>query len=239
MKPSSDEFFESALNYLSGGKCDQTNFKSTNAKMELVAAMVYVISRLGRCLFILDSLDAMQDENGCIKNAEFKKFISYLIQFGHGIATSSNHLQDYVGCEGYVEHDIASLSNEEGRELLQKLGMKGSNEESDRVVNERGGQPFELSLIGRSFDKADSKKADFSILNYYREQLSEEDRALITMLSAIRGPIDEKSVRGFPIFLVSAEGSIEKKYQKSDEREGSIERLVKQGILIHNLLNHS
>ena len=151
--PNPEEFFETALDYMGGGKIDQIRFKSTDDKMDFLATMVLVMSKHGRCLFILDGLNAIQhyngDEYGCIKNGELRQFISYLSRFGYAIATSSIPLLDFVGCPGHIQHGMTRLSDVESKELLQKIGVNDSHV-LDKVTEDCKGVPLMLSVTGRS-----------------------------------------------------------------------------------------
>lgn len=55
-----DQFFDSALNYLSGGKIDVKKIPSANMKAQIIGAMLGA----GRYLFVLDGLEVLQYQDG-------------------------------------------------------------------------------------------------------------------------------------------------------------------------------
>ena len=55
-----DEFFDAALNYMSGGKIDVKKIPSANMKAQIIASMLGA----GRYLFVLDGLEVLQYQDG-------------------------------------------------------------------------------------------------------------------------------------------------------------------------------
>lgn len=262
-KPDIEEFFEAALDYLSGGKIDQLQFRSVSAKMNFLAGMLFRTGRQDQYLFILDGLNVLQhsqgDEFGCIKNEEMKEFITYIARYGHCIVTSCIPLMDFLEYPRHIQHDVIGLNSIEGRSLLCEMGIKGSEKDLDRIVTAWNGHPLTLNLVGKhlldffggDLAKVDTKSSPTTIepdsdtlqriLEDYDRDLSEDERALITLLSGFRSPIfDERTVVELPIFQVSKQGeskefqSIISKSQGKEEKEEAIKHLVKYNIISYN-----
>jgi tetratricopeptide (TPR) repeat protein len=215
-RPSVDEFFESALNYLSGGNIELTRrYPSSSARVHLLAGMLYG----GRYLFILDGLEGLQnqegDQFGLLKNNDLREFLQFFASPTHNsfcLVTSRVPLLDMMEYTTYQHHDVERLSAADGRALLKKLGVKGTDAELDKVVADWDGHALTLSLIGSYI--ADQYGGDIShikdlptptageprykrvhrILMRYDEHLSDEEKAFLKIFSAFRIPVDKTAV---------------------------------------------
>ncbi len=212
-RPSIDEFFESALNYLSGGNANLARrYPSSSAKAHFLAGMIHG----GRYLFILDGLEVLQyqggDQFGLLKSNDLREFLQFFAEPDHGsfcIVTSRVPLLDLMEYTTYQHRDVEHLSTTDGRELLSKLGVKGRDVEIDRVVADWDGHALTLSLLGSYI--ADQYNGDIShikdipaptagepryervhrVLRRYDEHLSDKERAFLKIFSAFRIPVDK------------------------------------------------
>ncbi|WP_371079077.1 hypothetical protein, partial [Salmonella enterica] len=116
-RTNADDFFESALHYMSGGKVDQSKLRSATNKMDFLAAMVLAMERESHCIFVLDGIDAVQHQQGNgygdIKSEDLSQFVNYLSCFSHCLLTSNIPLIRY---HNGVSYNLTRLSNIEGRE---------------------------------------------------------------------------------------------------------------------------
>ncbi|MEK7787678.1 MAG: serine protease, partial [Chloroflexota bacterium] len=73
--PSADAFFEAALNFMSEGRIDPRLIPGANVRAQVLAAMLPA----RRAIFVLDGLEAMQenegDRYGAIKNGDLREFL--------------------------------------------------------------------------------------------------------------------------------------------------------------------
>ncbi len=211
-RPSVDEFFEAALNYLSGGNTELAClYPSSSAIVHLLAGMLHG----GRYLFILDGLEGIQhqqgDQFGLLKSNDLSEFLQFFAAPNHNsfcLVTSRVPLLDMMEYTTYQHRDVERLSAADGRELLQILGVKGNDAELDKVVADWDGHALTLSLIGSYI--VNQHNGDISrikeipaptagephyqrvhrILMRYGEHLNDEERAFLKIFSAFRIPID-------------------------------------------------
>lgn len=213
-KPSTDEFFEMALNYMGGGKLDKNQYNSSSSRAHLIAAMLHT----GRYLFILDGLEVLQhqegDQYGLLKSNDLHEFLEYFAAPSHRsfcLVTSRAPLLDLMEYTTYRDCDVEHLSKAEGLALLEKLGVKGSNKELGKIVSDWDGHALTLSLLASyllEFYGGDagyigeipSPTANESryerinrILRRYDEHLSKTERAFLLIFSAFRKSIQESS----------------------------------------------
>lgn len=212
-RPSVDEFFEAALYYLSGNNVDLARrYSSSSARVHLLAGMLHG----GRYLFILDGLEGLQnqegDQFGLLNSIDLREFIQFFAAPNHNsfcLVTSRVPLLDLLEYTTYQHRDVDSLSEADGRELLRKLGVKGTNGELDKAIADWGGHALTLSLVGsyiidlyngdilhlRDIPKPTASEPRYKrvnrILNYYDEHLSDEERAFLKIISAFRIPVDK------------------------------------------------
>jgi len=209
-----DEFFEAALNYLSGGSVDARRYASSSAKAHLIAGMLYA----GRYLFVLDGLEVMQhpegDRYGLLQNNDLRDLLSYAAAPGHAsfcLVTSRAPLLDLMAYTSYAHRDVARLSAVDGRALLRKLGVCGDDRELDRAVAAWDGHALTLSLLGAllaerydgdvaRLDELPPPTADepryervHRVLRRYDEHLTDAERAFLMLFSAFRTPVHESA----------------------------------------------
>ena len=207
-----DEFFEAALEYLSGGSIDLCQLPSSNAKAHLIAAML----SKGHYVFVMDGLEVLQHEEGdsygLLKSADLREFLSYFANPEHKsfcLITSRAPVLDLMDYTTYKHRDVGRLSPKDGRDLMLNLGVKGSDKALDNVVEDWDGHALTLSLLGSYLVEiyegdvshigeippptADEPRYDRvdRILRRYDEHLDEFERVFLEIASAFREPVDE------------------------------------------------
>ncbi|MFX1555154.1 MAG: trypsin-like peptidase domain-containing protein [Promethearchaeota archaeon] len=211
-RPSVDEFFEAALDYMSGGRIDPRKVPSASVRAQIIGAMLGA----GRYLFILDGLEVMQhqegDQYGLLQSADLRQFLSYFAAPGHPsfcLITGRATVLDLMEYTTYNHRDVTRLSPADGRALLHKVGVKGPDEDLDKVVADWDGHALTLSLLGGYLAEqhegdvahigeippptADEPRYDrvHRVLRRYDEHLTEAERAFLTLFSAFRTPVAE------------------------------------------------
>ena len=224
-RPQVEEFLEAVLVYLSGGRVDTSAFPSTTSRVRLAAAMLSG----GRYILVLDGLEVLQDRegdrHGLIRNWDMNDFVRSVAGGEHGsycVITSQVPVLDLLEYRTYAHLTVDELSNEEGRRLLQKVGVGGSDDEFDQVVETWDGHALALSLIGRYLvDKHGGKISELAniapptddesrydrvhrALRRYRD-VEDDDRAFLMILSAFRLPVREDAFG--PVFRSPTTGT--------------------------------
>ena len=210
--PNVDEFFEAALKYMSGDRIDPRKVPSANLRAQIIGAML----GKGRYLFILDGLEVMQhnegDQYGLLKSSDLREFLSFFAakdNASFALITSRAPLTDLMVYDTYTHREVDRLSATEGRALLRKIGVKGSDAALDKVVSDWDGHALTLSLIGAYLvDKYQGDVAHMAdipaptadepryervhrVLRRYDEHLTDAERAFLTLFSAFRTPVHE------------------------------------------------
>jgi len=213
-RPSVDEFFEAALNYMSGGRIDPRLVPSSNLRAQIIGAMLGA----GRYLFVLDGLEVMQhqdgDPYGLLKSADLRELLGYFAAPGHAsfcLVTSRAPLLDLMEYTTYTHRDVDRLSAPDGRDLLRKVGVRGADAQLDKLVADWDGHALTLSLLGgllvEQYDGDVAHLADLPapvagepryqrvhrVLRRYDEHLTEAERAFLTLFSAFRTPVHENA----------------------------------------------
>lgn len=214
-RPSMDEFFEAALNYLGGVSIDPHRYPLSSAKARLVAALL----NTARYVFVLDGLEAMQcqegDQYGLLRNAELRELLTYFAAPGHGsfcLITSRAPLLDLMDYTSYTHREVERMSLADGRALLCRLGVQGQDEILDGVVTAWDGHALTLSLVGSYVTEqhgGDATKAGeimpptadepryervHRVLRRYDENLTEAERTLLMLFAAFRTPMHESAL---------------------------------------------
>ncbi|MBK9050051.1 MAG: trypsin-like peptidase domain-containing protein [Chloroflexi bacterium] len=215
-RPSVDEFFEAALEFISDGKIDPRVIPSASAKAQVIAAML----SNGNYLFVLDGLEILQhqdgDEYGLLRSNDLRTFLHLFAAPGHHsfcLVTSRAPLLDLMAYTTYTHRDVSRVTPEDGRKLLRALGVEGRDGELDRVVNQWDGHALTLSLVGTyvqewqggkvagadGFDPVgvdevpEAAKSRYEhvhrVLRRYDEHITAAERAFLTLFSAFRTPV--------------------------------------------------
>jgi tetratricopeptide (TPR) repeat protein/class 3 adenylate cyclase len=216
-----DRFLDALLNYLAQGRIGLKDIKTTWQKVDTIKE--YTLE--GEYLIILDGLETMQkgevsgEEFGSMAHPECTDMLRFLSDTkGNGLCliTTRFPLTDIKKYEGmvYQKKEIERLSIEDARALFEKVGVKGSTEEKDSVIEEYGGHALSLTLLSKYLvedfggditkakdippfhsDKEAGGKAH-RILLWYASQLSEEQRAFMKIFSLFRGAVREEDFEG-------------------------------------------
>ena len=206
-----EEFFDAVLNYLSGGRIDVRKVTSANSKAAIIGAMLGA----GRYLFVLDGLEVLQyqdgDMYGSIRSPDLKAFLEFFASPDHSsfcLVTSRAPLLDMIHFSTYKNRDVDRLNPREGLDLLRKFGIRGSDEELDRVVREWDGHALTLSLLASYLN--DHHEGNITqlqnihppiatepryervirVLRRYDEHLSEAAKVFLKLFSIFRRPVD-------------------------------------------------
>lgn len=215
-KDSVDEFLETALLYVSNNRINLSDFPSTNARVNFLSAML----RAGSYLFVLDGLEVMQhqigDEYGLIKSKDLAEFINYFAAGEHEsfcLITSRIPILDLVDYITYRHCDVERLSEFDGRNLLNKLGVKGNNEQLDLLVARWDGHALTLALLASYLveqhggDIASIENLPVPMVNEPRYErvsrvlrrydniFTQEERYSIQTLSTFRLPIPKAALK--------------------------------------------
>jgi hypothetical protein len=107
--PNVDALFEALLSHLSTRLVDARQYPSTNARVQVLGAML----RAGRYLFVLDGLDRWQQsgsqQTGVLRSPDLREFLAYLAAPGHQafcLLTSSLPLVDLLPFPGYRQRTL-------------------------------------------------------------------------------------------------------------------------------------
>jgi tetratricopeptide (TPR) repeat protein len=211
-KPGVDEFFESALSFMGGGRIDPRDYPSASARAHLIAAMLAT----GHYLFVLDGLEVLQhqegDQYGLLASNDLREFLQFFAAPVHRsfcLITSRTPLFDLQSYTTYTHRDVDRLSAADGRALLRRLGVKGADAALDKIVFDWDGHALTLSLLAAYLTDRHAGDAAYigdipaptadepryqrvhRVLRRYDEHLSTAERAFLTLFSAFRMPVRE------------------------------------------------
>ena len=210
-----EQFFEAALNYLSGGHIDPTKLTSAYVKAQVIGAMLGA----GRYLFILDGLEVLQhsegDNYGLLTNNSLRELLSYFAAGDHKsfcLVTSRVTLLDLIDYITCKNHDVNCLSKSDGRDLLRKIGVQGTDPQLEQVASTWDGHALTLSLVGTylaehcngSVDRIadipsptveeDHYSKIHKVLRWYNSYLSTQEQAFMRTFSAFRLPVPQTAL---------------------------------------------
>ncbi len=216
-----EQFLNALLRYVSGGQIEPENIRGTWEKVDRIKEYI----GRGEYLIILDGLEEMQkgqtsgEEFGCMEHREFAEMLKYLADTkGNGLCliTTRYPLTDIKHYEGtvYQKVEVERLSIEDGRNLFEKIGVKGKQEEIDSVIKEYDGHALSLTLLagylvedfGGDITKAKEIPPFYSdkeaggkahrIFLWYAKQLNEEQSAFMKIFSLFRRAVREEDFDG-------------------------------------------
>jgi hypothetical protein len=212
--PYGDSFFEAALSYLGGRMVDANQYPSAAARVRLIGAMLHA----GRYLFVLDGLDAMQQQqgNGCglLEYRDLRNLLRAFAAPGHDsfcLLTSRLHLPDLIDASGYTAHPVGRLAPAEGRALLEQMGVQGTAAELEHLADALEGHALNLQLIGAYLAQRHEgtprsseallpetplprhKSIAQTLLRRLRV-VNRAERTLLRLLSVFRMPVDETAL---------------------------------------------
>lgn len=138
-----NEFFEAAFHYLVG-RTPKSNWAL------YLGSLLYT----GKYLFVLDGFEVMQgsdfDQYGEIINSDLQLFLEYFVSPAHEsrcLITSRIPLK-FGHYTTFAHYDVDRLSSDEGKALLQRLGVNDDDAKLHTVVQTWEGHALTLSLIG-------------------------------------------------------------------------------------------
>ncbi|MBD2252463.1 tetratricopeptide repeat protein [Nostoc parmelioides FACHB-3921] len=199
------EFLEAALEFLVPGI---DPYKVTWAeKVNFIHGML----KSGRYLLILDGLEVLQQEEGDdygeLTNLELRDFLREFAAGKHEsfcLINSRAPLVDLIDFTTYTHRDVERLSQEEGRTLLRKVGVKGADNELNKIVADWDGYALVLSLLGaylvdvhdgnvkyiREIKPPTASEPRYErvqrVLRRYDEHLTQAEKEFLTIFSAFR-----------------------------------------------------
>ena len=216
-----EQFLNALLRYVSGGQIEPDTIKSTREKTERIKEYI----GRGEYLIILDGLEEMQkgqtsgEQFGCMEHRECGDMLKFMADTkGNGMCLISTRypLTDIQNYEGtvYQKIEVESLSTEDARALFEKVGVKGSREEIESVINEYDGHALSLTLLSKYLVEdfgGDIKKTKeipafhsdeeaggkaHRILLWYAKQLTEEQSGFMKIFSLFRRAVREEDFEG-------------------------------------------
>ncbi len=228
-----DRLLDSLLDYLAQGRINLNEIKSTWAKVDKINELI----QEAEYLIILDGFEEMQkgkeygEDFGCMAHRELTEILKNLADSkskGLCLITTRYPLTDIKNWEGlsYQRLEVERLSIEEARALFEKVGVKGSQEEIDEIVEEYKGHVLSLTLLSKYLVedfKSDTKKAKeippfhsdkeaggkaHRILLWYTKQLLKEQLAFMEIFSLFRRAVNERDFEG--VFRSEMETSMNK-----------------------------
>lgn len=223
-----DELFEVALRYFSQEKTTREDGLRSDMYPKLLAGML----KVSRYLIVLDGFEVMQHQQedfGLIRNARLAAFLDYVAAEDHlsfCLITSRAPVVDLLPYITHSKYDVERLPVEDGKELLIKLGVQGSDQKLRNLVEQWGGHALTLSLIGtylREHYAGDMKHLSelpspsdpyayqeyrenrvYRILRRYDEHLTDAERRFMQILSTFRLPVPQLALSK-PVFQVKPE----------------------------------
>jgi hypothetical protein len=205
-QPSVDAFLETALRFLSDGRIDPARLPGTNARVQVIASML----GSGRILFILDGLESVQalegDAQGELLSPDLREFLELFAESQHSsfcLITSRLPVVDLIAQPMVRQHKVGSLTIVEGRDLLRKLGVHGSDEELDRLVQTWDAHALTLSLLGSYLAEAtggDASRAEELTLAGLGESRYERLRHLLESYDVHLSPAERSFLGIFSLF---------------------------------------
>ena len=242
-----DSFLDSLLEYPAQGRIDLTEIKSTWQKVDKIKDFLHK----GEYLIILDGLEEMQkgeesgEEFGCMAHRECTDLLRFLADTkGKGLCLITTRypltdLKNYAGA-AYQNKEIERLEIEDARELFNKVGVKGEQDEINKVIEEYGGHALSLTLLAGYLAQdygGDIKKAKkippfhsdkeaggraHRILLWYAKQLNEERQTFMKIFALFRTAVSEREFEG--VFRAKMETEMNKALM--DMNEFSFKRMV-------------
>lgn len=207
-QPNVDEFFNAVLSHLDLGDLDAGQLTSVEAKAQTIRAM------RGRYLFVLDGLEALQeqegDDYGLLKNWDLRTFLRIFSDGNHAsfcLLTSRFPVLDLIDYTTYQQRELGPLDLDAGCQLLEKIGVKGSNQELREVVNDWSGYALSLRWVGtylidkyggnvkrvRQIPLPDQRQPVYDrlqkILQSYDGYLTQAEREFLKVFSLFRLPV--------------------------------------------------
>ena len=211
-----DAFFEAAINYISDGKYPNPK-KETRA--EKLGAFLYT----GKYLFVLDGFEVMQYSDnlsryGEVMHNDLHQFLEYFAaptHDSHCYITSRVPLR-FGHYTSVSKHDVDCLSIGDGCKLLRNLGVIGSTEKLEEVVQAWDGHALTLCLVGSYLRERHSGEVTADITGHIEDihdnerrknqvirmlerydtyLLNKTDKEFLLIFCAFRRPVDITAIQ--------------------------------------------
>jgi len=225
-----EQFLNALLRHVSGGQVEPETIKSTWEKVDRIKEYI----GQGAYLIILDGLEQMQkgesgDEYGKMVHGECTELLHYLADApkakGLCLITTRYRLKDLDDWENksYKNQPLIDLSDEDALLMLNKRGVKGSDETKINVIERYKGHALSLTLLagylkryyGRDIKEAPQIKFVLSdkkrfkdvskLLDRYAEKMSKSERVFLNIFSLFRQEVTERDFEG--VFRKKIEGT--------------------------------
>ncbi len=216
-----EQFLNALLRYVSGGQIEPDTIKSTWEKTDRIKEYI----GQGAYLIILDGLEQMQKEEtggefGKMIHRELTELLHYLADVpkvgGMCLITTRFALKDLDEWEkrGYENRPLVDLSVPDALLMLEKRGVKGSDDDKTGIINRYKGHALSLtSLAGylNRYYNGDIKEAPDikfvlgdkerfkdvnKLLSKYAEKMSEAERRFLNIFSLFRQEVTERDFGG-------------------------------------------
>jgi tetratricopeptide (TPR) repeat protein len=211
-----ERFFDEALKYVVTPNFDISLLKSSTSRLHFLAAMLTD----KHYIFVLDQLEKVQypagDKRGCLLDAQLRLFLELFGAPSHQsfcVITSRLPIADlgrYL--RTFSERDLDRLSAEEGRALLKRIGISGSNEALDHIVEAWDGHALTISVVGGYLLSTHEGKAEkagvipaptaneprykriHDLLAWYDAELKSTECVLLIISTAFRTPVSSSEL---------------------------------------------
>jgi len=212
---------------MSGGRIDPRAVPSSNLRAQIIGAMLGGPKGSGRYLFVLDGLEVMQhqegDQYGLLQSSDLRDLLTFFARPDNQsfcLITSRAPLLDLMDYTTYTHRDVDRLSEEDGRALLQRLSVKGSDAEFNKVVADWDGHALTLSILAAYLAEryegdikhladipvptADEPRYErvHRVLRRYDEHLSKDEREFLKLFSVFRLPVQESAFEKVFVLLL-------------------------------------
>jgi tetratricopeptide (TPR) repeat protein len=210
--PYLDRFLDALVGYLSEKRDLTASWQKVDEIKKHLTEREYLI--------ILDGLEEMQEQAegekyGFMKHPEFTDLLKFIADAdfrGLCLITTRTHLSELKTYPQYKELEVERLSIEDGIELLNKIGVKGTEEEKKGLVKEYDGHALSLTLLAEYLVKdfkGNIEKAKeipplheeiheklaggkaHRILIWYDKHLTEDRRTFLRIFSLFRGAVGD------------------------------------------------
>ncbi|MEW6608042.1 MAG: NB-ARC domain-containing protein [bacterium] len=203
-----ERFLSTLFAYLSQDRFKLDDYRTSWQKIDKIKELL--LER--EYLIILDGLEEMQksqsgEEFGKMQHPEFADLLKYIADAdfrGLCLITTRFPLSDIENYLSYQKLDVEELSKEDTRLLFQRVGVRGGDEEIDKIWEDFKGHTLSLVLLANYLVEdfgGDIKKAGEipkiegkpqRMLLWYDKQLNENQRQFMKIFSLFRGTVGEK-----------------------------------------------
>jgi hypothetical protein len=208
-----DLFFQELLEFV----CGDRKSKKLFSQVEVLSKLKSVLKKGKQWLLILDGLEEVQNLDGSLQRNGIKELLSYFANGRHNVfclITSRLYVRDLIGFNKFTKLEVNSLNDNEGIEMLRKLGVKGDGNILNSLITGWKDSVIALKLLGNfvvrfhagdfsaiqglffPLDREeDTYKKISRILRRFDEQLTDADRAFLMLFSAFQISVKPASLR--------------------------------------------